>query len=76
MTTTSIDRTETELRAAARRRGLTMKEACGQDGRVCELPVDDCDGAQALDSEDDREGRGGAGRGPRAGNRLPPGRAS
>ena len=26
MTTTSIDRTETELRAAARRRGLTMKE--------------------------------------------------
>ena len=26
MTTTSIDRTESELRAAARRRGLTMKE--------------------------------------------------
>ena len=26
MTTTSIDRTESELRAAARRRGITMKE--------------------------------------------------
>ena len=26
MTTTSIERTESELRAAARRRGLTMKE--------------------------------------------------
>ena len=42
MTTTSIDRacpapdagTETELRAAARRRGITMKELAAHDGRV------------------------------------------
>ena len=32
MTTTSIDRTETELRAAARRRGLTMKELAAKMG--------------------------------------------
>ena len=32
MTTTSIDRTESELRAAARRRGLTMKELAAKMG--------------------------------------------
>ena len=32
MTTTSIDRTESELRAAARRRGLTMKELAAMMG--------------------------------------------
>ena len=32
MTTTSINRTETELRAAARRRGLTMKELADKMG--------------------------------------------
>ena len=32
MTTSSIDRTETELRAAARRRGLTMKELADKMG--------------------------------------------
>ena len=32
MTTTSIDRTETEFRAAARRRGLTMKELAAMVG--------------------------------------------
>ena len=32
MTTTSIDKTESELRASARRRGLTMKELAAMMG--------------------------------------------
>ena len=49
---------ESELRAAARRRGLTMKGACGYDGRVRWLPVADCERGQAVDSQDAGEGRG------------------
>ena len=48
--------------------------ACGEDGRECGLPVGAFDGAYAVDSEDAGEGRGGLGRGPRPGDRLPPGR--
>ena len=46
--------------------------ARGPDGRVCGLPVADCERPQAVDAEDAREGHGGAGRGPRTGDRLPP----
>ncbi len=48
--------------------------ACGPDGRECGIPVADCERRQAVDAEDAGEGRGGLGRGPRTGDRLPPGR--
>ena len=74
MTTTSIDRTESELRAAARRRGLTMKELAAMMGVSAGYLSQLANGAYAVDSEDAGEGHGGAGRGPRPGDRLPPGR--
>ena len=43
---------ETELRAAARRCGLTMKELAAEDGCHARLPVGACLRAQAMDSED------------------------
>ena len=62
---------ESELRAAARAHD---EAARGQQGRVCGLPVAGCDGAQAMDSEDAREGCLGVERGSRAGDRLLTGR--
>ena len=46
----------------------------GPDGRERGLPVAVCERGQAVDSQDAPEGNGGPGRGPRAGDRLPPGR--
>ena len=71
MTTTSIDRacpapdagTETEPQGRGQAARAHHEGACGQDGRVRELPVADCERWLAVDSEDAREGRGGAGRG-------------
>ena len=48
--------------------------ARGPDGRECGLPVAVCERGQAVDAQDAGEGRGGPGRGPRAGDRLPTGR--
>ena len=65
-TTTQTNRTketagaESELRAAARRRGLTMKELAVKMGVSAGYLVADCERWQAVDSEDAREGRGGA----------------
>ena len=65
---------ESELRAAARRRGLTHEGACGQDGHHAELSVPDCYGGQALVSGHAGEGCGRAGRDSRTGHRLSAGR--
>ena len=74
MTTTSIDRTESELRAAARRRGLTMKElAALMDVSVGYLSQI-ANGKRPWTPKMREKAMAVLGEGPRAGNRLPPGR--
>ena len=73
-TRTTRTAAESELRAAARRRGLTMKELAALMGVSAGYLSQIANGGQAVDSEDAGEGRGGLGRGPRPGDRLPPGR--
>ena len=65
---------ESELRAAARRHGFNLKELADRMGVNYGVPVLGGQRAPALDSPAAGEGHGGAGRGPRPGHCLSPGR--
>ena len=65
---------ESELRAAARRHGLNLKELADRMGINYGYLSSVASGRRPLDSPAAGEGHGGPGRGPGAGHRLPPGR--
>ena len=65
---------ESELRAAARRHGLNLKELAVKMGVNYGYLSSVASGRRALDSPAAGEGHGGPGRGSGAGHRLPPGR--
>ena len=80
-TTTQTNRTketagaESELRAAATAAGAHDEGACGPDGRECVGYLSQiANGGRPWTPKMREKVCGGAGRGPRAGNRLPPGR--